>query len=161
MVSEERHGTNSSDVRKAFPITVALMIYDWKVAWMKIFRKTTVQEGSFKKPAPVFSISTTRRNHWIQLLLFAPIPVHWSRITVVYIERGKAMMTPPHVIKQAFFKRKVPWFSAQIEDVPIPIHSATGTGFNAKKRRLLRISDNFIITKVIVLVRYWFLEGSK
>ena len=60
------------------------------------------------------------------------------------------MMTPPHVIKQAFFKRKVPWFSAQIEDVPIPIHSAIGTGFNAKKRRLLRISDNFIITKVSI-----------
>jgi hypothetical protein len=46
---------------------------------------------------------------------------------------------------------KLPWFSAQIEDVPIPIDSNIWAGSYDKKRRSLRISNNFMITRVVSL----------
>ena len=46
-------------------------------------------------------------------------------------------------------RRKLPWFSAQIEDAPIPIDSVTWAGSYDKKRSILRISDNLMITGVL------------
>ena len=50
-------------------------------------------------------------------------------------------------------RRKLPWFSAQIEDTPILIDSATWAGSYDKKRSILRISNNFMITRVLFSYR--------
>jgi hypothetical protein len=40
-------------------------------------------------------------------------------------------------------------FSAQIEDAPIPIDTATWAGSYDKKSSILRISDNLMITRAV------------
>jgi len=46
-------------------------------------------------------------------------------------------------------KKEIALVFSQIEDTPIPIDSATWSGSYDKKRSILRISDNLMITKVL------------